>query len=62
MHPNFNVADLSLFLHKDDSNDKSRIIRGQVEKNDSKFQALTPTAIDEKLCGPFDGLITQAWA
>ena len=58
VHTTFNVADLSLFVPDDFSDDDSRTNRDQVEENDSTQSPLTQDDIEKKMRVPFDGPIT----
>ena len=62
VHTTFNVADLSLFIPDDTSDDDSRTNRDQVEENDSAKSPMAPDDIEDKMRVPFDGPITRARA
>ena len=62
VHSTFNVADLSLFVPNDDSNDDLRKNRTQVDENDAVQMSMTPGDIEDNMKVPFDGPITRARA
>ena len=62
VHASFNVADLSLFVPHDDSDDELRTIHDQVEENDSPKIAMTFKDVEDKLRAPFDGPIIKTRA
>ncbi len=62
VHASFNVADFSLFVPQDDSDDELRTIRDQVEENDSPKIAMTSKDVEDKLRVPFDTPITRTRA
>lgn len=59
VHPTFNVADLSLFVPEDDSDDESRMLHSQVEENDAIHAPMTPQDVEDLVRIPFDGPITR---